>query len=163
MEWTIETLSSTGLAYFRSIGEYGSAQNKAIMEEAKAWAEMNGFSDQFTILGIPQDDPAVTPSEKCRYDVGIIINDERQAVSPAMYGVLEGCQYAVFILDHTKKTVSNFWNQVFQTIEQHQLSVRNEPIIKRYTSDMIERYLCEIFAPIHSTQRQHKNQQLFSF
>lgn len=151
LEWTIETLSPTGLAYFRSLGEYGSAQNKAIMDDAKGWAEMNGFSDHFTILGIPQDDPAVTPSEKCRYDVGILINDERQAVSPAMYGVLEGGQYAVFILDHTKEAVSNFWNQVFQTIEQHQLSVRNEPIIERYTPNMIEQHLCEILVPIPST------------
>lgn len=151
LEWTIETLSSTGLAYFRSIGEYGSAKNNATMEEAKARAEMNGCSNQYTILGIPQDDPAVTPSEKCRYDVGILINDERQAASPAMYGVVEGGQYAVFILDHTREGVSNFWNQVFQTIEQHQLSVRDEPIIERYTPNMIEQHLCEILVPIHST------------
>lgn len=74
MKITIEELPESKIAYFRNVGEYGEKRNKELMESFKKWAQLNGAFDNSTILGIPQDNPEVTPKEECRYDVCVIVN-----------------------------------------------------------------------------------------
>ncbi len=67
---------------------------------------------------------------------------------PARVGEFSGGKYAVFLLDHTKEAVSEFWSNIFSEIERNNLSIREQPIIERYTSQMIDNHLCEILVPI---------------
>ena len=67
---------------------------------------------------------------------------------PAQIGKFTGGKYAVFMLDHTKEAVSEFWGNIFSEIEKHNLSIREQPIVERYTSQMINNHLCEILIPI---------------
>ena len=146
---SIEILPESRIAYFRNIGEYGGTQNKKLMESFKNWAKLNNIFNNSTILGIPQDDPNNTPKEDCRYDVCIIIDDDFKVIEPAKSGTFSGGKYAVFLLDHTKEAVSEFWNSVFTEIEKNDLSIKKQPIIERYTSQMIDKDLCEILVPIN--------------
>ena len=148
MKITIEELSESRIAYFRNVGEYGEKQNKELMESFKKWAQLNGVFDNSTILGIPQDNPEVTPKEECRYDVCVVINKDFNVAKPAQVGKFSGGKYAVFLLDHTKEAVSEFWGKIFSEIEKNNLSIREQPIIERYTSQMIDNHLCEILVPI---------------
>lgn len=148
MKITIEELAASKIAFFRNVGEYGERQNKELMESFKQWAQLNGLLNQSTIFGIAQDNPEITPKEQCRYDVGIMIHQNFHVAKPAHVGTFNGGKYAVFLLDHTKEAVSKFWSTVFSEIEQHQLIIRQEPIIERYTSQMIDNHLCQILVPI---------------
>ncbi len=118
------------------------------MESFKKWAQSNGVLDGSTILGIPQDNPEVTPKEECRYDVCAVINKDINVAKPAQVGKFSGGKYAVFLLDHTKEAVSDFWGNVFSEIEKNNLTLREQPIIERYTLQMIDNHLCEILVPI---------------
>ncbi|SPU03978.1 DNA gyrase inhibitor [Bacillus subtilis] len=109
---------------------------------------MNGVFHNSVILGIPQDDPSITPKEECRYDVGVVLNEDFNVLQPAQVGKLPGGKYAVFLLDHTKEAVSEFWGNIFSEIEKNSLTMRGEPIIERYTSQMIDNHLCEVLVPI---------------
>ncbi|TCZ74024.1 transcriptional regulator [Paenibacillus albiflavus] len=148
MKITIEELAESRIAYFRNVREYGEKQNKELMESFKKWAQLNGIFDNSTILGIPQDNPEVTPKEECRYDVCIVINKDFNVAKPAHVGQFTGGKYAVFVLDHTKEAVSEFWGNIFSEIEKNNLLIREQPIIERYTSQMIDNHLCEILVPI---------------
>ncbi|NTU26645.1 transcriptional regulator [Bacillus tequilensis] len=148
MKITIEELPESRIAYFRNIGEYGDKQNKELMETFKKWAKSNDVFDNSTILGIPQDNPEITPKEECRYDVCVVIDKDFNVSQPAQVGKLSGGKYAVFLLDHTKEAVSEFWGIIFSEIEKNSLTIREEPIIERYTSQMIDNHLCEILVPI---------------
>ncbi|HWI50153.1 MAG TPA: GyrI-like domain-containing protein [Rummeliibacillus sp.] len=148
MKITIEELPESRIAYFRSVGEYGERQNKELMESFKKWAKLNGVFDNSTILGIPQDNPKVTPKEECRYDVCVIIKKDFNVTEPAQVGIFAGGKYAVFMLDHTKEAINEFWSNIFSKIEKNNLSIREQPIVERYTSQMIDNYLCEILVPI---------------
>lgn len=141
MKITIEELPELRIAYFRNVGEYGGKQNKELMESFKKWAQLNGVFHNSVILGIPQDDPSITPKEECRYDVGVVLNEDFNVLQPAQVGKLPGGKYAVFLLDHTKEAVSD-------EIEKNSLTMRGEPIIERYTSQMIDNHLCEVLVPI---------------
>ncbi|MFJ7738848.1 GyrI-like domain-containing protein [Lysinibacillus sp. NPDC097287] len=148
MKITIEEIPESRIAYFRNVGEYGEKQNKELMETFKKWAQLNGVFDNSTILGVPQDNPQVTPKEECRYDVCVVINKEFNVAKPAQVGKFPGGKYAVFVLDHTKEAVSEFWGNVFSEIEKNNLLIREQPIVERYTSKMIDNHLCEILVPI---------------
>ncbi|GIN23401.1 AraC family transcriptional regulator [Siminovitchia fordii] len=148
MKITIEELPESRIAYFRNVGEYGEKQNKELMESFKKWAQLNGVLDDSTILGIPQDNPEITPKEECRYDVCAVINNDISVAKPAQVGKFSGGKYAVFLLDHTKEAVSEFWGNIFSEIEKNNLTIREQPIIERYTLQMIDNHLCEILVPI---------------
>ena len=149
MTITIEQLPESRIAYFRSVGAYGEKQNKELMESFKQWVKSNGVFHNSTILGIPQDNPQITPKEQCRYDICVMISNDFHVTKPAHVGKFSGGKYAVFLLDHTKEAISEFWVNIFSEIERNNLSIREQPIIERYTSQMIDRHLCEILVPIH--------------
>lgn len=148
MKITIEELPESRIAYFRNVGEYGEKQNKELMETFKKWAKLNDVFDNSTILGIPQDNPGITPKEECRYDVCVVINKDLNVKKPAHVGEFSGGKYAVFLLDHTKEAVRDFWGNISSEIERNNLSIREQPIIERYTPQMIDNHLCEILIPI---------------
>ncbi|MCZ4248973.1 GyrI-like domain-containing protein [Bacillus amyloliquefaciens] len=148
MKITIEELPESRIAYFRHVGEYGEKQNKELMESFKNWAQLNGLLDHSVILGIPQDHPSCTPKEKCRYDVCIVVNQAFHVPEPARIGTFFGGKYAIFLLDHTEEAVSGFWSTVFSEIEKNNLSIRDQPIIERYTLQKMNHHLCEILIPI---------------
>lgn len=148
MKITIEELAQSKIAFFRNVGEYGEKQNKELMEAFKQWAQLQEELDDSTILGIPQDNPQVTPKEQCRYDVCVRIQQDFHVTEPAQVGTFTGGKYAVFLLDHTKEAVSEFWSTIFSEIEKHNLSIRQQPIIERYRSQLIDNHLCEILVPI---------------
>ncbi|WP_107839153.1 AraC family transcriptional regulator [Metasolibacillus meyeri] len=148
MNITIEELPASRIAYFRSVGEYGGEKNKELMEAFKEWTKLHAVFEQSTILGMPQDNPAITAKEDCRYDVCMMISEGFIVTPPAQVGRFSGGKYAVFLLDHTKEAVSEFWRNVFFEIERNHLFIREQPIIERYTAQMIDQHLCEILVPI---------------
>ena len=121
MKITIEELPESKIAYFRNIGEYGEKQNKELMESFKRWAQLNGVFDNSTILGIPQDNPEVTPKKECRYDICVIINKDFNVAEPAQVGKFSGGKYAIFLLDHTKEAINEFWGNIFSEIEKNRI------------------------------------------
>ena len=137
----IETFQGITIAYMRRIGAYG-PENRQLMEKLKAFLAQHDLLKS-TILGIPLDDPTITPAEKLRYDVGLIV--PVHAVIPLPTRSIDDGTYAVFEVQHTQQGVSSFW----QNIGQLTLSIDNtKPIIERYSSQKIAEHLCEFCVPI---------------
>ena len=137
----IETFQGITIAYMRRIGAYG-PENRQLMEKLKAFLAQHDLLKS-TILGIPLDDPTITPAEKLRYDVGLIV--PANATIPLPTRSIDDGTYAVFEVQHTQQGVSSFW----QNIGQLTLSIDNtKPIIERYSSQKIVEHLCEFCIPI---------------
>ena len=137
----IETFQGITIAYMRRIGAYG-PENRQLMEKLKAFLAQHDLLKS-TILGIPLDDPTITPAEKLRYDVGLIV--PAHAAIPLPTRSIDDGTYAVFEVQHTQQGVSSFW----QNIGQLTLSIDNtKPIIERYSSQKIVEHLCEFCIPI---------------
>ena len=137
----IETFQGITIAYMRRIGAYG-PENRQLMEKLKAFLAQHDLLKS-TILGIPLDDPTITPAEQLRYDVGLIV--PANATIPLPTRSIDDGTYAVFEVQHTQQGVSSFW----QNIGQLTLSIDNtKPIIERYSSQKIAEHLCEFCVPI---------------
>ena len=96
----IEEFKDITIAYMRNIGEYG-RQNEKLMEDFKEFLRKNKlFTEETTILGIALDNPAFTPTNRLRYDVGLII-DKKSEINLATRKIDDG-KYAIFEVSHTK-------------------------------------------------------------
>ena len=150
MTYQIEEMPKSRIAYMRRVGSYG-VDNYALMKKFKKWAKANGlFTASAVILGISQDNPATTPPENCRYDVGIVIT-QQLATTDANVNIAElpGGRYAVFTIEHTAEVIQKAWGAIFvQLSAQGQQIDVSRPILERYIPAMIDKHLCEICVPV---------------
>ena len=108
---TIEKLEDMQIAYMRRTGGYGEG-NRQLMEQFKRYLREHALlREDTTILGIALDDPARTPEDRQRYDVGVVLTGGEDSCGlPAR--TIAGGRYAVFEVPHTEEGVSDFWRDL---------------------------------------------------
>ncbi|MFA6627324.1 MAG: GyrI-like domain-containing protein [Bacilli bacterium] len=147
MEYVIETLKPQSIAFMRRIGPYG-RENYELMKKLKDWANQNNLLQEGIIYGIAHDG-SMTPPEKRRYDVGIVIDDLSRLSPEVELGAILPGRYAVFMISHTQEAVSSFWSTVFQELPVNNLTFDyTKPILERYKAKLVELGLCEMCVPI---------------
>ena len=141
----IEEFKNITIAYMRNIGGYGS-QNEKLMDDFKNFLKNHDLLDDGSvILGIALDDPLLVSNDKLRYDVGIIINENKQIDLDIRK--IDNGKYAIFEVAHTKEGVLSFWKNIPQLITD--LSIDDKkPIIERYAMNKINNQLCEFCIPL---------------
>nr|WP_033404060.1 GyrI-like domain-containing protein [Paenibacillus fonticola] len=148
MDIRVETFPNYRLAYVRQIGPYGPANVQA-MEELKSWArEKKLLTEPAVLFGIPQDNPQITPPEKCRYDACITITEEDQIDDFVSESKLDGGDYAIFRINHTAEDIQRAWVEIFPALHRMGLQTANKPILEKYTDDLVNNHLCELCVPI---------------
>ncbi|RGU95631.1 DNA gyrase inhibitory protein [Clostridium sp. AF15-17LB] len=141
----IEEFKNITIAYMRNIGKYG-VKNELLMEEFKDYLKNNHLLDADTVLlGIALDDPAATPQEELRYDVGLIIKDDMD-ISLNKRCIDDGT-YAIYETAHTKQAVIAFWRDIAELTEGLAVDY-GKPVIERYAADKIADHLCEFCIPL---------------
>lgn len=139
-------LQSTKVVYSRRVGAYG-IENKSLMDSFKNWLKSENLFQKSIVLGIPLDDPKVIPENKCRYDVCLITN-KNSFKANIKQRILKDGSYAVFKINHTEKSINEFYTNVFQIIRKYKLHTLNQPIIERYQQNMVDNGYCEILIPV---------------
>lgn len=153
MEFHIENLPTTRIAFVRQVGPYGPANSHA-METLKTWARSKNLLTKSTILfGIPQDNPETTPPSQCRYDACIVISEDYcldESTPQLEEAELPGGQYLVCKVKHTAEDVKQAWTEIFPYLENSGYTMDNKPILERYTGDLLPLDICEICVPVKS-------------
>lgn len=150
MQCSIEVMPESRIAYMRRTGPYGEG-NYALMEEFKGWVKANGlFNKSAVILGISQDNPAVTPPQDCRYDVCIVVPGDFIIRDDGIHETkLPGGKYAVFTVAHTAEAVKTAWGEVLAELSAKGLKPdTSRAAFERYKLSMVEKHLCEICLPV---------------
>ena len=150
MNFKIENIEKCRVAYMQQVGPYG-VHNIQLMEKVKTWAKDHQLLDESTvILGIARDNPATTLPQNCRYDVCIIISDDYQLDGSIDETELMSGEYAVYKVKHTVEDIQKAWEYIFSNLQSRGYQLANQPIIERYTHQMITNHYCEICVPIQS-------------
>ncbi|APO45564.1 DNA gyrase inhibitor [Paenibacillus xylanexedens] len=149
MEMVIENLPSYRIAYVRQVGPYGPANVQA-MNTLKQWADKNQLLHESAILfGIPQDDPASTPPQNCRYDACIVITEsERLEDEFVEIGELSGGDYLICKVRHTAEAIQQAWNVIIPHLQTSGYRMDNKPVIERYRWELLNQHYCEICVPV---------------
>ncbi len=148
----IEEMPKQRIAYIRQVGPYG-LQNRSMMEQIKRWAASEHlFSESAIILGIAHDNPEITLSEQCRYDVGIVIPHQykiREADRDIQETELSGGRYAVFTIEHTVEALQKAWADIFPELSSRGYQIdTTRAMLERYIPGMLQNNLCELCVPI---------------
>ena len=148
MDYAIEQLPAQQILYMRRTGAYG-AENYALMESLKKWANDRGLLNDSTIYGIARDDPN-TPPDQCRYDVCLVVDADYTADPQVQKGELPGGKYAVFKVPHTAEAVQAFWASAMQTLQEKGLQyTMTGPILERYQYHVVSAGECEFCVPVN--------------
>lgn len=100
----IEEFKDITIAYMRNIGEYGNKNEKLMVDFKNFLKENNLFTDTAIILGIALDNPNLIPADDLRYDVGLILNENKKVNLPTRK--IDDGKYAIFEVIHTKQDVA---------------------------------------------------------
>ncbi|PRA07160.1 MULTISPECIES: GyrI-like domain-containing protein [unclassified Paenibacillus] len=149
MEMYIENLPSYRIAYVRQVGPYGPA-NALAMNTLKQWADKKQLLHETAILfGIPQDDPASTPPQNCRYDASIVVTEsERLEDELVEIGELLGGDYLICKVRHTAEAIQQAWNVIIPHLQTSGYRMDNKPVIERYRWELLNQHYCEICVPV---------------
>jgi AraC family transcriptional regulator len=108
----LKELPSMKVVFLRHVGPY--SQVGVTWGRLMSWAGMRGLlGPQMRMLGIVHDDPAVTPSDKVRYDAAVVVT--RPVQPEGEFGVTEipGGQYAVFSHQGSYDTLGRTYQRFF--------------------------------------------------
>ena len=142
----IETFEGVRIAYLRRTGRYG-AGNRRLMEELKSRLKAKDlFRADTAILGIALDDPARTPEDQQRYDVGVVLTGTAEPDGLPVRAIDDG-RYAVFEIPHTEEGVSNFWRDLQELTAGLPLDPAR-PVLERYTAQKVSAHRCEFCVPL---------------
>lgn len=102
MNVEVKSLPTNHVAYIRHIsgyskGEFNSAINKAF-QRVCAWAGARDlFRPDTVTIGIPYDNPDITPNDRCRYDACVTVPEGVQSEPGSEVGIqdIPGGKYAV--------------------------------------------------------------------
>lgn len=114
MNVELRTLPPARLAYMRFTGPYGHPDISRTWQRFCAWAAQQDLFPA-DMLGIAQDDPEITPADKCRYDCCIAVD---AAFTPrGEIGVQDfaGGRYACARFQGTGQEIHQAWMQMFAT------------------------------------------------
>ncbi len=68
-------------AFLRVHNSYADGKVQTVFARKMEWARTRGFHRTGTLVGVSQDDPTITPREKCRYDVCYTVPEGTPRVS----------------------------------------------------------------------------------
>ena len=142
----IEFFAGVQIAYLRGTGRYG-AGNRQLMEALKSRLRaMDLFDADTTILGIALDDPARTPEDQQRYDVGVVLSGTAEPCGLPCRAIDDG-RYAVFEVPHTEAGVSNFWKNLQELTAGLPLDP-TRPVMEGYAFQKVSKHQCEFCVPL---------------
>jgi AraC family transcriptional regulator len=163
----IERVRPLLVAFIRRVGPYESAlapgsSLASLWAELFAWGQANRLIGPGSLLlGIPQDDPSVTPPEKQRFDVGVQVLEFRaptgaigcQTVGPGLYAV--GRHYGAF------ETLAETYAHVFDTqVLSGGFQLRAAPPFEVYThtriKDDLTIHYTDVYLPVEPNGKNTK-------
>ncbi len=110
----IRTLPAYTVAYIRHLGDYASPDLWAVWERLMRWASAHDLVGPGTeFVGIPHDDPEVTPRDRCRYDACVVADSTVRPAGEVGITETHGGRYAVWTTEVAPDGVAQAWDALF--------------------------------------------------
>ncbi|ENM5881922.1 AraC family transcriptional regulator [Vibrio metoecus] len=128
---TIESFTPCGLAYVRVTGPYGQNYPPAV-EKLYQWAGPAGFA-QCPCIFIYHDNPELTPAEKCRTDIALLVPEGIDVGKSIEYTHFEGGKYFTSRRKVTDQSqYGHFWNEHMGLVVEQGLETDQRPCFELY-------------------------------
>lgn len=153
MKVTIIDRQPASVAYLRHVGAYGESISNFWMHEVDPWMQTNGLYGR-PRYGISHDDPAITPSEKLRYDAAVEVPPDFVGAGAHQKTTIPGGKYAVGKFKGTDAEVGEAWTWLLRDwLPASGMQLDSRPFFEHYPIDSTfdastGTFSCEICIPI---------------
>lgn len=128
-----QNFTATKLAYVRVTGPYGVGYEEPSGRLYK-WAGMKGLAGN-TCIFIYHDNPEITPNEKCRTDICLMVPDDTEVIDGIELQDFPGGEYAVMRQMITEKPqYSVAWDDLMGKVIESGLENDDRPCFELYHS-----------------------------
>ena len=132
VEMRTENHPQRTIAYVRVVGPYGENYEPAV-QKLYLWAGAKGVTGE--CLFIYHDNPDITPADKCRTDIALVVPDDIEPSNGIEVTTVPAGSYAVL-----RKTVEEkpqygqFWNQLIEETVAQGIELDERPCFELYHS-----------------------------
>lgn len=121
------------LAYVRVTGPYGQGYEEP-SGRLYQWAEMKGLAGNSCIF-IYHDNPEITPNDKCRTDICLMVSEDTEVPSGIELKDFPGGQYAVMRQTITESSqYAKAWDDLMSKVIESGLETEDRPCFELYHS-----------------------------
>jgi AraC family transcriptional regulator len=159
MQVELRTLPAMQLAYMRHTGPYGHPGIGQTWARFAPWAGAQGLlRPGRALLGISQDDPMVTPPEKCRYDCCVEVDADFRANGEVGVQAFEGGRYACTRFTGTGADIHAAWMRMFaEWLPGSGWQPADRPALELYEPDFVVdkatgAFTCLLCVPVRAAQ-----------
>jgi len=139
MHIELKTLPPMRLAYMRNTGPYGDGVAQ-LWQRFVAWCGQNGYMNpRRKMYGISQDNPEITPADKCRYDACIEVDETFKPQGEIGVQNFGGGRYACGrFTGKPGNEVHEAWTHMFaEWLPQSGYQPDNNPALELYEEDFV--------------------------
>ncbi|MGD8233557.1 AraC family transcriptional regulator [Vibrio sp. TRT 1302] len=129
----LQQFDATKLAYVRVTGPYGEGYQEAT-ERLYQWAGMKGLAGN-TCIFIYHDNPEITPNDKCRTDICLMVPEDTEVPQNIELQDFPGGQYAVMRQKITEQSqYSKAWDDLMDNVINSGMENDDRPCFELYHS-----------------------------
>lgn len=143
MQIELKTFPAMQLAYMRWTGPYGHPGIPALWQRFAAWCAQQGLMQpRRRMFGITQDNPEITPADKCRYDACVELPAGHALRDAAAAGVavqsFEGGRYACARYAGTGADIHQAWMRLYgEWLPQSGWQADDKSCVELYDEDFV--------------------------
>ncbi len=132
VEMKTENHPQRTIAYVRVVGPYGENYEPAV-QKLYLWAGAKGVTGE--CLFIYRDNPDITPADKCRTDIALVVPDDIEPSSGIEVTTVPAGAYAVLRKTvEEKQQYGQFWNQLIEETLAQGIELDERPCFELYHS-----------------------------
>jgi AraC family transcriptional regulator len=139
MDVELKTLPETLVAYMRHVGPYGESGITRTWQRFAAWCQEQGLMlPRRKMYGISQDNPDVTPPEKCRYDACVEVDAGFKPQGEIGVQTIAGGRYACAKFTGTGTDIHAAWNRLMgEWLPDSGYQCDDRPCLESYSEDFV--------------------------
>ncbi|MEM6980447.1 MAG: AraC family transcriptional regulator [Planctomycetota bacterium] len=132
----VQEMDEQKVAYIRHFGSYNDKGVQSAFDELETFAAVRGYDLNATFIGIPWDDSEITPDDKCRFDAGIVVEQNVHLPQTINRQALPSGKYAVFRTEITGHDFDLPWTTLMRDwLPGSGCQPGDGPRFERYFSD----------------------------
>ncbi len=132
VEMKTENHPQRTIAYVRVVGPYGENYEPAV-QKLYLWAGAKGVTGE--CLFIYHDNPDITPADKCRTDIALVVPDDIEPSNGIEVTTVPAGSYAVLrTIVEEKPQYGQFWNQLIEETVAQGIELDERPCFELYHS-----------------------------
>lgn len=136
MHIEVQELDALQVAYIRHYGPYGLEPTQRTLKRLLKWAASRRLLEKPRVLGIPWNNPKVTPHNECCYDACLVVEPSFQSDHPSIgVQIIPGGRYLVRRCKAESGDLETPWQELLAWYQDSPWEIADGPCFEIYADE----------------------------